>query len=95
MISRFFGIFKRNDGAEDCSDPDCIEVRELSSEYIDGELHEAADTKITKHVGWCKPCSSFVSTLRATVGLLRAAPKRKAPSDFRQRIRENIPRDST
>ena len=93
MVSRFFGMFKRSDGAEDCADPGCIEVREHSSEYIGGELDETAETKISKHVGWCKPCNSFISTLRATVELLRIIPKRKAPSDFRQRIMERIHKD--
>ena len=93
MVSRFFGMFKRKDGAEDGTDPGCIEVRERSSEYIDGELDQTADAKISDHIGWCKPCNAFVSTLRATIELLRTTPKKTAPRDFRQRIRESIPKD--
>ena len=95
MVSRFTGIFKRGSKTDDdCDDPECKEVRELSSEYIDGELDQDAQEKITSHIGWCVPCNAFVNTLRATVDLLRGMPRRQASSDLRKRIRDNMPKES-
>ena len=85
MVSRFLGMFKHGDG-----DPDCREVRDLSSEYIDGELDPASEERIEKHVGWCGPCNAFISTLRTTVSMLRSMPKREASDSFRERVREAV-----
>ena len=94
MVSRFFGLFRRKDRIDDSADLNCKDLRELSSDYIDGELDEAAASKITNHIGWCKPCNAFISTLRTTVEFLKASPKRTAPSGFRQRIKESIPKQN-
>ncbi len=85
MVSRLAGIFgHRGD------DLDCREVRNLSSDYIDSELDQAAAERVKSHLDSCPPCKSFVNTLRATVSLLRATPKRQPRSNFRQRIREGL-----
>ena len=88
MVSRITGIFKRRE-----KDLDCEEVRDLSSDYIDEELDQATADKVSSHLDWCGPCNAFVNTLRATVRILRGMPKSEAPSDLRQRVRENL-RDS-
>ncbi len=71
-------------------DPDCEHVRNVSSEFIDGELSEAEEARVTAHTGWCPPCDAFINTLRATVSLLRAAPKREAPDELRHRLRDSL-----
>ena len=88
MISRFKGLFSRED-----KDPDCGEVRDLSSDYIDGDLEAAAADRVKGHLEWCGPCNAFVNTLRSTVNLLRATPRNKAPDDFRERVREKLKAD--
>lgn len=85
MVSRIVGIFRRND-----VDPDCKEVRESSSDFIDGELDESVASKISEHLARCGPCTTFIQTLRATVGLLRSTPKEKAPPDFAERLKKRI-----
>ncbi len=85
MVSRFLGLFKRRD-----EDPDCQEVRDLSSEYIDGELDQASEERVGKHLEWCGPCNAFISTLRTTVRMLRSMPKREASDAFRQRVRQSV-----
>ena len=85
MVSRFLGLFKRGD-----EDPDCHEVRGLSSEYIDGELDHASEERVKKHLGWCGPCNAFISTLRTTVSMLRSMPKREASDSFRERVRQAV-----
>ncbi len=88
MVSRFFGMFKRH-GMDD----DCREVRERSSDLLDGDIDEPSERRIRGHIGRCGPCNSFMNTLRATVNLLRSAP-RKEPSDgFRARVLKSIRED--
>ena len=81
MVSRLTGIFKRRN--------DCHEVRSLSSDYIDGELDHATEDRVKSHLEWCAPCRAFINTLRATVDLLRATPRREVPDDLRQHIHED------
>jgi anti-sigma factor RsiW len=85
MVSRITGIFKRKDPKLHCE-----QVRSLSSAYIDDELGRNTADRMKLHLDWCPPCNAFVSTLRATVEMLRATPKRKAPDSFRQRLRESL-----
>ena len=85
MVSRLIRLFRRGD-----EDLDCGEVRGLSSDYIDGELDPAVSERVKGHLDWCGPCSSFVNTLRATIGMLRASPKREVPDDFRAGVRERL-----
>ena len=72
----------------------CFHVRKLSSEYIDGDRDETRTAKVRSHLERCGPCNAFFNTLRATVGLLRNIPKQEPPGDFRDRIRENIRKES-
>ena len=88
MISRLKRIFNRED-----ADPDCGEVRDLSSDYIDEDLDAATADRVKGHLEWCGPCNAFVNTLRATVSLLRATPRRNAPEGFRESVREKLKAD--
>ena len=85
MASRFIRLFKRRS-----EDADCREVRNLSSDYIDEELERASADRVSRHLKWCPPCNAFIETLRATVNMLRATPRREPPSDFRQRVQDAI-----
>ncbi len=88
MVSRLFGIFKRRQ-----EDDDCDQIRDMSSDYIDGELSEASVATVNGHILKCGPCNSFLNTLRATVGLLRSTPKEEPPSDFKQRLRDRLDKE--
>lgn len=87
MVSR---IVNRLLGRDD--DPDCEEVRGLSSDYIDGDLDGPVAAKVDSHLAWCGPCSAFINTLKATVALLRSSTSKDAPSGFTEQVRENLPR---
>ncbi len=88
MVSRFLGMFKRH-GLDD----DCREVRERSSDFVDGDIDEPSERRIRGHIGRCGPCNAFMNTLRATVGLLRSTPREEPSEGFRARVLENIQRD--
>ena len=85
MVSRLIGIFRRRD-----IDPDCEEVRELSSDYLDDDLEQASANQVTEHIKGCPPCNSFINTLKATIGLLRGTPRQDPPADFKERLKQNI-----
>ena len=88
MVSRIVGMFRRHR-----MDDDCLEVRERSSDLIDGDIDEPSERRIKGHIGRCGPCNTFINTLRATVTLLRSTP-RHGPSDgFRARVLKTIRED--
>ena len=72
------------------SDDDCEEFRNMSSDYIDGELSEARAATVSSHILNCGPCRTFINTLRATVSLLRSTAKEEPPSGFKQRLRDRL-----
>ena len=85
MAPRLFGLFKRHD-----PELDCEQVQEMSSDFIDDELDGKAKQKVVAHLEWCAPCTAFINTLRATVGLLRSTPREAPPVDFKERVRDSI-----
>ena len=89
MVSRLTGIFRRGG-----SNSECHKVRILSSEYIDGKLDQTAAAQVRSHLVWCGPCNAFINTLRATVALLGNIPKREPPSEFPERVRQNLRKNS-
>ena len=80
---RIFDLFKRRE-------LDCQEVREASSGFIDGEVGYRMRARIASHLKRCEHCKAFISTLRATVNLLRSAPTPELPVGFKQRIRDSL-----
>ena len=83
MVSRIKRRFNREE-----KDPDCGKVRDLSSDYIDGDMDTGGADRMRGHLEWCGPCQSFFNTLRATLELLGSSKRWEAPASFRERIRE-------
>jgi len=67
---------------------ECTEVREQSSEYLDGGLPTTVGERFRFHLQQCENCNAFVATLRATVNTLRGLPRRPVPQDLQSRIME-------
>ena len=88
MVSRIVGMLKRHR-----MDDDCLEVRERSSDFIDGDIDEPSAQRIRGHIGRCGPCNTFMKTLRATVNLLRSTPSEEPSEGFRARVLKNIRED--
>ena len=74
-------------------DSECVEIRGLASNHIDGELSEEQADKVRGHLDWCKPCVAFFNTLRSTIGLLGSTQKQEATPSLRQRLRESLQND--
>lgn len=62
--------------------PDCNEMFEQISEYIDGELAPEARANFEAHCRNCEPCKNFIATYRATVQLAREIGPPEGPSNF-------------
>jgi len=70
----------------------CADIRELLSEYIDGELNQAEAKEIEKHLALCGECRHEYDGLSRVASLLRGLPEIPVPdtfdADLRQLLRE-------
>ncbi len=72
---------------------DCAEVRELFSDYVDGELDREGKDRVEEHVGLCAPCRSVLTNLRCTLlQLQRLLGRRLPPTDDERRIAQRMRR---
>jgi predicted anti-sigma-YlaC factor YlaD len=58
---------------------ECRQYREKLSEYLDGELAEAARTAFEAHLAGCVECRHELQALRLTLGAVASLPACKAP----------------
>ena len=68
----------------------CMELRDVSSDYLEETLPDITQEKIRNHLSLCAGCSDFVNTLRDTISRLKTLPFHKAPPSFRQRLSERL-----
>lgn len=68
--------------------PDCRELFERLSEYLDGEIDPADCSRIDEHMADCPPCRDFLDSLRRTVGLVRSSPAEELPEDWKREVLE-------
>ena len=71
-------------------EPDCQEVRELGSDFLEEGLSRQKRSAIQAHLDKCGPCRAFVETLSATIGLLARLPQTSPPQSFKHDILERI-----
>ena len=90
MFNRLIRLF-RGERAHD----EHTRVRDLASDYIDGEVDDDTAAKVEDHLERCGLCQSFFNTLKATIGLLRSSERHEAPDSLPDRIREQVRREST
>lgn len=71
---------------------DCVEVRRLSSDYLEEGLAPNKTSAVQAHLNNCGPCRAFVDTLATTIGILSRLPRTSAPASFKQSLMERIQR---
>ena len=71
-------------------DKDCPEVRDLSSDFLEGSLPPSSRTKIQAHLRGCPSCTAFIKSLASTISLLGKLPKSKPPPSLKRNIRERV-----
>ena len=65
---------------------DCMQVRNLLSEYQDGALDAAAAAAVAAHLGGCGECAGCAGSLLAVRELLRGLPPDPAPPELLPRV---------
>ena len=73
------------------SEMSCIKLRQLASDYLDGDMDARTLWRFRYHMEHCGGCGAFVSTLRATIEALNSLPAAPAPVGLRERIASNLP----
>ncbi len=66
--------------------PQCREMLERLSEYIDGELDLSACQGIEEHLEDCPPCKAFLESLKRTVALVERVQAPALPDSVRREI---------
>ena len=89
---RLFGILERL-GIPGRRDLDCGEVRDLASDYLDGEVGRSLRGRVVAHLERCGLCMAFVETLRATVSLLGSLERAEPPQSLKGAVRARIRRE--
>lgn len=64
----------------------CLEMVDLLSDYIDGNLDAGMRSLIEQHGGQCPPCQSFIRTLKKTVEVVRKQPRSPLPERLRSAL---------
>ncbi len=90
-LDRIFSIFRRKDSEH-------VEVRSLSSDYLEDNLPNSLRERVRTHLEKCGPCTAFVNGLSATIRMLSdMGPKEPPPhlkSHIYQRVQEEKKRHS-
>jgi anti-sigma factor RsiW len=72
----------------ECRHESCLALFERLSEYIDGELDEAASGAIESHFETCLACRVCLQTLQRTVEICRSEKPPKVPPSLSRRLRK-------
>jgi anti-sigma factor RsiW len=67
---------------------ECVDVRALAGNYLDGELPEAMCDRIQRHLFSCAGCRAEVDGVRMTVEVLKAT--HPAPSVREEWVRSSL-----
>ncbi len=68
----------------------CMKHAEHISEFLDGELDEAACDELRSHLQECPECRKCFESLKKTVEMLRRLPRETVPSDIKIRLRTSL-----
>ena len=66
---------------------DCMKHVEHISEFLDGELDEAASEEIRAHLRDCPECRRCIESLKKTVEVMKRCPRESVPGDVKHRLR--------
>ncbi|MCZ6538903.1 MAG: zf-HC2 domain-containing protein [Chloroflexi bacterium] len=72
----------------------CEELRLRGSDLIDGDCDEATAARLNSHLDECVDCDGWLSSVRATIGLLQNLPKSRPPGGLIEQIRQATTRRS-
>lgn len=74
----------------DPKDPECLQVFEALSEYLDGELSPEDCRQIEAHVAGCGPCVDFLESLKQSITASRRLPAPQPPPSMPAEMRDKL-----
>ncbi len=66
--------------------PPCRQLRNLLSDYLDGELEAALCAELEAHLAGCPDCRVMVDTVRKTIILYRSQAPTELPAEVKDRL---------
>ncbi len=85
-LDRFFSVFSRKDSVH-------VEVRGLSSDYLEGNLPSSLGERVRTHLEKCGPCTAFVNGLSATIRMLSDLGNKEPPPKLKSHIIQRVDQD--
>ena len=82
-LSSILGFFRK-------TNLDCVEVRKLSSEYLEGDLPPSRLQIFRDHISNSRFCQSVIDNLASVVNMLSKLPKMQSPPALKQSIIEVV-----
>ena len=82
-LDRFFSIFRKKDSEH-------VEVRGLSSDYLEGNLPSSLMERVRTHLEKCGPCAAFVNGLSATIRMLSDMGRKEPPPHLKSHIYQRV-----
>jgi len=71
-------------GQEHMTDQHCKQIFAMLSEYLDGELPVKNCRELERHLKGCRPCISYLESLKTTVEACRRYKAPRAPALSKQ-----------
>ena len=64
----------------------CVELVELVTEWMEGELDDAVRAQVEEHLVVCTPCSVYVTQIRQAIRVMRDLPVDAPPPAAREQL---------
>jgi anti-sigma factor RsiW len=68
----------------------CEEARSLMSDYLDGDIDQAARKRVERHVRFCDRCHTVLGNLRQTLTRLRGLQDTEPPGSDAEAVAARI-----
>jgi anti-sigma factor RsiW len=64
----------------------CVELVELVTDYLEGDLSADAAELFEQHLNFCQGCESYVHQMRSTLRTVGRLGEETVPADMRDRL---------
>ncbi|WP_048601018.1 zf-HC2 domain-containing protein [Rubeoparvulum massiliense] len=69
----------------------CEQVHRMMHQYLDGDLPEAEQVLLRRHLQTCTTCEAHLRQLEKTIALVRSIPQPRVSEDFTERLMQQLP----
>ncbi len=64
----------------------CQEFVELATEYLEGQLASAEQTRFEEHIAVCEGCATYFEQIRQTIRLTGQVTEESIPADVQETL---------